>query len=146
LDKVQHTERKTSKSELSNQIERLLFQLQIEKKEKENELLKANQLKIEATLSKQRSQNILLLIVLISLSGLAVILWTASRRRRRINRQLILQNQQIDFQRVEITRQNEKLSRRNQELSELNNEKDTLMNIVAHDLKSPLTVSQGWQS
>ena len=129
--------------ELNNQIERLLFQLQIEKKEKENELLKANQLKIEATLSKQRAENILLLIVLISLSGLAVILWTASRRRRRNNSQLTLQNQQIDFQRVEIIRQNEKLSRRNQELSELNNEKDTLMNIVAHDLKSPLNSISG---
>jgi signal transduction histidine kinase len=129
--------------ELNNQIERLLFQLQIEKKEKENELLKANQLKIEATIAKQRSQNILLLIVLISLGGLAVMLWTASRGRRVINRQLVLQNQQIDIQRIEITRQNENLSRRNLELSELNNEKDTLMNIVAHDLKSPLNSISG---
>jgi signal transduction histidine kinase len=138
LTKYNILDEKLQNQELNNQIERLSFQLQIEKKEKENELLKANQLKIEATVSKQHSQNILLLIVLISLSGLAVILWTASRKRRRINRQLILQNQQIDFQRLEITRQNEKLSRRNQELSELNNEKDSLMNIVAHDLKTPL--------
>lgn len=138
LTKYNILDEKLQNQELSNQIERLLFQLQIEKKEKENDLLKANQLKIEATLSRQRTQNILLLIILVSIGCLAVMLWTASRRRRRINHQLVLQNQQIAFQREEITHQNENLSRRNQELSELNNEKDTLMNIVAHDLKSPL--------
>jgi signal transduction histidine kinase len=84
-----------------------------------------------------------LLIVLVSLGGLAILLWTSSRRRRAINRQLIQQNHQIAFQREEITHQNENLSRRNQELSELNNEKDTLMSIVAHDLKSPLNSISG---
>jgi signal transduction histidine kinase len=39
--------------------------------------------------------------------------------------------------------QNERLSRRNQELSDLNHEKDTLMSIVAHDLKSPLSRIEG---
>ena len=61
-----------------------------------------------------------------------------SRKRRRVNQKLAIQNRQIVQQRAEIEHQNEILSKRNHQLSELNHEKDTLMNIVAHDLKSPL--------
>ncbi len=53
------------------------------------------------------------------------------------------QNQFIQNQRAEIVDQNEKLSRRNQQLSDINHEKDTLMGIVAHDLKSPLNRIKG---
>jgi signal transduction histidine kinase len=76
---------------------------------------------------------------LVGLIGLlAIFLWQNGRRRIRINHKLALQNQQIVNQRKEITAQNENLSRRNQELQDINHEKDTLMSIVAHDLKSPL--------
>ncbi len=134
---------KLENQELTNQIERLLFQIQIEKKEKENEALKTHQLENDALILKQRWQNRLLLLILLSLAGIAALAWIAGRRRRKINSQLVEQNQQIEFQREEISHQNEKLSRRNHELSELNNEKDTLMNIVAHDLKSPLNSISG---
>jgi signal transduction histidine kinase len=53
------------------------------------------------------------------------------------------QNRFIQNQRREIVGQNEKLSRRNAQLSDLNHEKDTLMSIVAHDLKSPLNTIKG---
>lgn len=128
---------------LTSQVEKLSFQLEIERKEKENDLLKANQLKNEALISKQHSQNILLVIVVVSFAALAIMLWSSWRRRKSISELLAVQNQQINFQRDEISRQNDNLSRRNQDLSILNNEKDTLMNIVAHDLKAPLNRISG---
>src|SRR5690606_10163605 len=64
--------------------------------------------------------------------------WRAIKKRRQINEKLAAQNQHIQKQGEEIVEQNEKLSKRNHALSELNHEKDTLMSIVAHDLKSPL--------
>lgn len=43
----------------------------------------------------------------------------------------------------EIDQQNTELQNSNKTLSEINNEKDTLMSIVAHDLKSPLNRISG---
>jgi signal transduction histidine kinase len=69
--------------------------------------------------------------------------WKSSKKRREVNETLAQQNQFIQNQRREIIEQNEKLSRRNEQLSDLNHEKDTLMSIVAHDLKSPLNTIKG---
>lgn len=129
--------------DLTRQIERLQFQLEIEKKEKENELLLANKKANEAIISQQRLQNILLVIVIVFISTMAFFQWRNSKRNKDVNERLSIQNIEIQKQREEIVRQNEKLSKRNQELSELNNEKDTLMSIVAHDLKSPLNRIKG---
>jgi tetratricopeptide (TPR) repeat protein len=125
-------------TDLTRQIERLQFQLDIEKKERENDALKARQAQDAALIAKQRFQNILLIIIIISVTAIAVITYTNSRKRRSINHKLALQNAHIVVQREEISNQNENLSRNNQDLYDLNQEKNTLMNIVAHDLKSPL--------
>src|SRR5262249_34448555 len=63
---------------------------------------------------------------------IAAILYLNSRRRRLINHKLALRNEQI--------------VRSNEVLSDLNQEKNTLMNIVAHDLKSPLNRISGLAS
>lgn len=123
---------------LSRQIDRLQFQLEIEKKEKENEQLKSRDAKNATVIARQRFQNILLVISVSAVSLIAFIAWNSARKRRLINRKLALQNKHIILQREEIVDRNERLSKRNQELSDINHEKDTLMNIVAHDLKSPL--------
>jgi signal transduction histidine kinase len=73
-------------------------------------------------------------------------MWINSRRRRLVNHKLALQNAHIVSQREAISKHNEDLSRNNQELSDLNQEKNTLMNIVAHDLKSPLNRISGLAS
>lgn len=129
--------------DLTRQIERLQFQLEIEKREKERQLLIASHEAAEATLHKQRLQNIMLVIVIAFVSVLSAILWFNGRKRRMINYKLAAKNAEIQLQREEIIRQNESLSRRNMQLSELNHEKDTLMSIVAHDLKSPLNRISG---
>lgn len=116
-DRSEILEEKIKNTDLQQQIERLQFQLQIEKKERENELLKANQVKNESLLSAQRFQNRLLLGLIISITAAMIIFWNFSRKRKLIN---------------------QKLQEQNHQLSELNDEKNSLMNIVAHDLKAPL--------
>jgi signal transduction histidine kinase len=129
--------------DVARQVERLQFEIEIGRKEQENELLKAHQAKNDAVIEQQKLQNIILIIVIASISVLALAQWISIRRRRLINEKLAEQNQFIQRQRQEIIEQNEKLFRRNQELSDLNYEKDTLMSIVAHDLKSPLNRING---
>ncbi len=129
--------------DLTRQIERLEFQLKIEKKEKENDLLKTNENKSQATIQQQRLQNIVLVVVASSVSLLVLFQWLNSRKRRMVSIWLTAKNKEIQSQREEIMIQNENLNKRNQQLSELNNEKDTLMSIVAHDLKSPLNRIKG---
>lgn len=129
--------------DLAREVERLQFENVISRKEQENELLKAVQAKNDAVIQQQRLQNIILIIVVLSVSLVGFIQWMASKRRKLINEKLEEQNHFIHRQRQEIIEQNEKLSRRNHELSDLNYEKDTLMSIVAHDLKSPLNRISG---
>lgn len=129
--------------DVARQVERLQFEIEIGKKEQENELLKVHQAQNSAMIQQQKLQNIILIVVLVSISALVFIQYLASRRRKAINKKLAEKNQFIESQRHEIIAQNEKLSKRNQELSDLNYEKDTLMSIVAHDLKSPLNRING---
>ncbi len=129
--------------DLARQVERLQFEIEIERKERENELLKIDQVKTEAIIRQQKLQNIILIIIIVFVSILGFVQWRNSKKRREINETLAQQNQFIQNQRQEIVDQNEKLSRRNQQLSDINHEKDTLMGIVAHDLKSPLNRIKG---
>lgn len=134
---------KIEKEDLSREIERLEFQLMIEKTEKENELLKARQARDEALIAEHRFQNTLSLVV-VAFGGVLILLtWIVSRKRKQVNQRLEDQNQHIRAQREEIVKQNEILTRSNHDLDLLNHEKDTLMNIVAHDLKSPLNRIMG---
>ncbi|MEI9921209.1 MAG: ATP-binding protein [Bacteroidota bacterium] len=130
-------------TDLSRQIERLQFQLELEKKDKAFEQLKLQEAEKTVLIAKTRLTNVVLIIVVASITIIAGILWLNSRRRRLINHKLALQNSHIANQREAISRQNEDLSHNNQVLSDLNQEKNTLMNIVAHDLKSPLNRISG---
>ncbi len=129
--------------DLARQVERLQFEIEIERKEQENELLKVDQAKTEAIIKQQKLQNVILIIIIVFVSIIGLIQWRNSKKRSEINEKLAQQNQFIQNQRLEIIDQNEKLSRRNQQLSDINHEKDTLMGIVAHDLKSPLNRIKG---
>lgn len=124
--------------DLQEQNERLQFQLQIERKEKENELLVANKIKNEALIASQRFQNRLLLVIVISITITMTVLLMYGRKRKRSNLRLQEQNEKILKQQEVITKVNKSLRVQNVQLNEVNNEKDTLMNIVAHDLKSPI--------
>lgn len=124
--------------DLAREIEKLQFQLEIEKKERENEQLKAIASQNAAVIKQQRLQNIVLIVVVFFVITGVLVQWRNTRKRKEAAEELMRQNIEIEAQRKEIVRQNEQLGRHNRELSDLNHEKDALMNIVAHDLKSPL--------
>jgi signal transduction histidine kinase len=130
-------------TDLNKEIERLQFQLRIERAEKENESLRARRVLDESLIARQQFQNLLLGLATVTAAGLALLIWRVSRRRRKINLKLEEQNQRIIEQREEITKQNDVLERNNRKLDELNSQKDNLMNIVAHDLKAPLNRISG---
>lgn len=129
--------------ELARQIEKLQFQLEIEKHEREFELLRLKQDETDAAVRQKQLENIILIIITGFVTALFLMQWRNSKKRQNANVKLASQNEKIERQRLEISQQNEKLEKRNLELSELNHEKDTLMNIVAHDLKSPLNRIKG---
>jgi signal transduction histidine kinase len=129
--------------ELARQIEKLQFQLEIEKKELENQRLKASEIQKEAIIQQQRLEKVILVVAVGFITMLFFLQWRNSKKRREANEQLALQNTAIAKQDEEIKDQNERLSKHNLMLSDLNHEKDTLMNIVAHDLKSPLNRIRG---
>jgi signal transduction histidine kinase len=129
--------------DLTRQVERLQFEVDIQRKEQENATLKADQEKISSKVQQQKLQNLILIVIIGFVSMLGLLQWLNAKKRRAINEKLVKQNEEIQMQREEIGTQNDKLSRRNDQLSELNHEKDTLMSIVAHDLKSPLNRIEG---
>jgi signal transduction histidine kinase len=146
INQVEILQEQIKNTDLQRQIERLQFLLQLEKKDRENELLKAAQLENESMIAAQRFQNKLLLLIIISVTGVMIILWAFGRKRRIVNQKLQDQNERILKQQEEISIVNKNLKRQNLQLSELNNEKNSLMNIVAHDLKSPLNRISGLAS
>jgi len=129
--------------DLTRQVDRLQFQLEIEKKEKENELLKLSEAHQSAVIAKQEGQNMVQLAVMLCSISIAAMFWFYSRKRNRVNLKLEAQNQFIELQRKQIEKRNVDLSLQNHKLADLNHEKDMLMNIVAHDLKSPLARIMG---
>ena len=105
-------------SELTSKVEKFNFQLEIEKNLKENELLKINELKNQALIRFQNLLNAAATLVVIITAIFTYFLWKSGVARKAANKKLGIQNRQ---------------------LVELNNEKDSLMGIVAHDLRTPLS-------
>lgn len=105
-------------NELALQAERFNFQLDLERKNQENELLKAIEQRNEATIKFQTAINFGAILVIVLVLFFSYFLWQSMRARKRVNMKLSAQNQQL------IT---------------LNEEKDALMSVVAHDLKTPLS-------
>ncbi len=73
---------------------------------------------------------------------LLVLVYRSERRRRAANQSLQDRNQKIAAQKQEIELANETLATQNQHLETLNAEMEGLVNIVAHDLKSPINKVQ----
>jgi signal transduction histidine kinase len=135
---------KTENASTARQIERLESRLQLALKEKENQILKLNQEAYKEVIRKQRAFNYALITIVGLIFLVMIILILTAQKRRKNNRLLLTKNKQIEEQQVKITHQNkeikhqnDKLIVRNQELDDLNNEKDSLLSIVAHDMKAP---------
>ena len=105
--------------EVTRNLERFHFETEIQKRDMENRLARTQN---ESIIQTARLQNIILSMVLIFAITIAVILWINNKKKQIANKKLQDQNEMLE---------------------ELNHEKDTLMNIVAHDLKSPLNRING---
>jgi signal transduction histidine kinase len=122
----------TSSLDLAREVDRLQFQLKMEKRDRENEVLKSAEVSNAALIKQQRLQNLVLIVAVVAVLAIVIILWINNKRRRKVNEKLALQNVEIRI--------------RNNQLADLHNEKDTLMNIMVHDLKAPLNNIKGLTS
>ena len=132
------------------EINRIEFESELNRRDAENQLLRAKQEKDQATIESQKTNNVALAVTIAAVILIAAIAVRSSMKRKKINDNLRAMNKSIVEQQALIERRNEQISQqnrelqlRNMELAELNNEKDTLMNIVAHDLKSPINRIKG---
>lgn len=137
---------------LTNELAELEVKYQVKQQQAENDLLKAeNELNV-ATLKNKDFLVIASIIFSVLIFTLLVMAYRALRIRRKssqiieekniklesLYKEVELQKESIGIQKNEIERQNTELTNKNKYLEELNYEKNSLMAIVAHDLKSPL--------
>ena len=104
-------------NELALQAQKFNFQIEMEKSNRENDLLKSKEAENQAIIRFQKLLNYGSAFVVALISIFTYFIWRSSKARKRINALLAWQNTK---------------------LSELNHEKDSLMGVVAHDLKTPL--------
>lgn len=122
--------------ESKRQIEDLQLSYENNKKEQEILLLSERNNLQETQLKLQKSKTRLLLlftIFIIFVLGLLII----------YNRTKIKSNRLLQEQYKKIRHQNEELEKRSRSLEDLSEEKDNFINVVAHDLKSPLNNISG---
>lgn len=141
---------KTDNTEAAREIQKLESRVEIEVKEKENQLLKSNEAAYKAVIEKQKALNIALSVIASLVVLLLIIIWVTARKRQKFNNILLKKNEEIEVHQLRITAQNEEIKKQNdklilhnKELDDLNNEKDSLLGIVAHDLKSPFNRIKG---
>lgn len=136
---------------LNSETKSALIDTQTEQLEQiqKRELEKVNQIN-EGKLETVKLKNTLLLVGSGSILILLLVATTYFYKRAQVARKISEQNLQILNQKSKIFEQaksiaekNESLLEKNVKLEELNEEKNYIMNVVAHDLKSPLNQIQG---
>ena len=130
--------------EQARETERLYFQLLVEKSENENQNLKLQLAQEEVMVAKQQSRNSLIILIALTFVAGSLLLYLFLIRQRKQNALLKTQNEKILRSESEIQAANDRLGRQNKELQELAAEKDSLMGIMAHDLRTPLNHIMGF--
>jgi tetratricopeptide (TPR) repeat protein len=70
---------------VSGKLAKFQFQTEIERKQRENEVLKANQAKNETIIEHQNQQRLILVILAVLISAMAWVQWRNARRRKEMN-------------------------------------------------------------
>lgn len=125
-------------------LEKLQRNIAIMQRERELDQLKQKEA-INQEKMKQEEAKILALLILLGLFILLLaMLVRSNQKQRKTNNILQTQKKQIESQHESIQQKNKRLEMANQQLEAINQEKDSLMGIVAHDLKSPLNKVKGY--
>jgi len=122
--------------EAKRQIEDLQLSYENNKKEQEIALLSERTILQETQLKLQKTKTRLLLVFTIFTIFVLVLLIVNIKLKNKANNLLRVQNEKIQHQ-------NKELADRSKRLIELSDEKDNFINVVAHDLKSPLNNISG---
>jgi signal transduction histidine kinase len=123
-----------------------------EKKQRENELLKKDQLIKEATIKRQRAITISIAIAVILFIGLVIALYVANKRMRQVNKVLNEKNSEIQQQKEDIEQKRAALEKALRELQEtqdylIQSEKmaslGQLTAGIAHEINNPVNFILG---
>ncbi len=129
----------------NHQIARLKIEYETEKKIHENQALKMDHFKKDSKIKRQNTLviSIAFLLFLVALSAFFIL--RANMKAVRRSELLEIQQGEIIDQAVKIEKGNQEILRKNQQLElvnqklvSINHEKNDLIDIVAHDLKSPV--------
>ncbi|MEO1051312.1 MAG: tetratricopeptide repeat protein [Bacteroidota bacterium] len=128
----------------SEKLTRLEMEYDFEKERNELEHQQEVQaLSFRVAMQKRKFQQGATIVGLVVLAILAGAYGRLYYVKRRSNNQLIQLNNEIGAQKEEIMQQRDQLADKNQGLMDLNQEKNTLIGVVAHDLRSPLNQIKG---
>ncbi len=97
-------------------------------------------------LEQEKWFNYILLSALSLLLIFGAIIFYLFKKRYKNNQELARQSKQISLQAQDIEKQKSQLEKRNAELTHLNEEKNTLIKVLAHDLRSPINQIQGFSN
>lgn len=105
-----------AKSETQQNIASLQSEFDVERQEKENQILIEKQAKQDLIIQRQKLYNIFITIALGLFLGLLIMLFSILRQRKRHFEMLFSKNQEIMQQKEEILTQNDVLNQRNKEI------------------------------
>jgi signal transduction histidine kinase/Tfp pilus assembly protein PilF len=139
---LQHYNTYTSLKEKYFAVEKAKFiantreKYESEKKQRENQLLKAAQQIHLTTIHQQRILVAACAFLLAVLLVIALMLYRLYKRQHELYRQLNSKNEEVSQQNTIILEQNVKLG-------SLNQVKDKIFSVISHDLRSPLAILEG---
>lgn len=117
-----------SNAELLTKVEALKTAFEVEQKETENDLLKAEAATHQQTIQNKNITALALLLGLLLLGSWAIVVFRSNRRKQRYNEQL----------EVTVAERTAKLEKANKDLAQANYELQTFNYIASHDIKEPI--------
>lgn len=140
-----------NKEEQVRKVAQIESSYEIARKDAENKLLAQENFVKDLQIKRQNTIFLSVLAIVGMLIGFVYVLYRGNIRRKHTNLQLSQKNKEISLQQEEIMAQSEQILQQNRELAkaneilaELNQEKDSLIGVVAHDLRSPLNKVKGF--